>query len=119
MSGPKNEHARKREAPEQLKLSEWYGMPGADLVTRRRQVFGLLGWYHHRVLLPNLGVKGAVVRCYLRIFGTRIRLGGVMHNMGYINRVSPWMSIQLRADYAEEIRDMLGEEEQRGDGIRA
>lgn len=110
MPGPKNSFAKNgRPEPEQLRLTDWYAMPGADLVTRRRQVFGLLGWYHHRVVLPNLGLRGMLRRGWARVFGLRMKLGGKTYPLGYINLVSPWMSIDIKAEHREEILAAMGE----------
>lgn len=121
--GPKNTHAAELMAQNQesLPLSAWFTMSkGADQVARRRQVWGLLGFYHHRVALPNHGLAGFLRRLYYRIFGTRIRLGGRTYNMDLIRLRSPWEHIGLKVEHREELLELTrvaeeAEDQERGE----
>lgn len=59
----------KRKPGEALRVSDWHTLPEADLVVRRRQVWGLLEWYHRTQVVPQLGLKGMLRRFWNRVTG--------------------------------------------------
>lgn len=97
-------HAKQREAakqPEVMTPREWFVKPGAELVTRRADVWALLGWYHHTVVEPRLSLRGNLRRLWWRITGQHARL------------LDPWsMIIKRREEIALDraARAALGRE---------
>ncbi len=52
-----------------LKVSDWYIVPQADQIARRREVWGLLGWYHRTQVEPYLGIRGSLRKLWNRLRG--------------------------------------------------
>jgi hypothetical protein len=69
----------------QVPLGDWIHDAPSELVTRRHQVFGLLGWYHRTQVLPWRGVRGWLRRYWLILTGRRMQT------------LSPWEVLELRA----------------------
>jgi hypothetical protein len=95
MRGEIRELAKSVNAPAQpqLRVRDWYEGEAGDLIARRREVWLLLRWYHHRYVLPNLGVRGFIRRVWVRFFGKKLH----GHNVELAALESPWKDYELRA----------------------
>lgn len=67
----------------QTPVRDWYTLPEAEHIARRREVWGLLRWYHHTWVVPNRGVRGVLRRIWWRLTGQRRKL------------LSPWEQLDL------------------------
>ncbi len=85
-----------------LKVTDWYVLEqGCDQVARRREVWGLLGWYHRTQVEPYLGLRGLFRRLWNRLRGK-----------AYLN-LSVWDRISLtNAIMQREAEARLNQEEQ-------
>lgn len=68
-----------------IQLEDWIRGPDSELVPRRHQVWGLIGWYHRTQVLPWRGVRGWLRRWWLILTGRRLQT------------LSPWEVLELRA----------------------
>lgn len=77
--------ARKHEKDETRKrITDWFAGERADQLPRRHEVWALLGWYHTKVVEPQLGFFGMLRRWWWMATG---RTG----------KLSPWREILERA----------------------
>lgn len=89
---------RRRELLEQHHLppietiGEWRRPPDARELARRYQVWELLEWYHHEVLLPTLGIRAWFRRLWNHIRGRKIK------------NLSPWAQLRIRAEAEAHMR---------------
>ncbi len=103
MKGPRNQRAGVekvvrdaglgRPAPKQLSVRDWFTEGSAELVARRVEVWTLLEWYHHRYVLPNLGIRGVLRRLYLWLRGHKVD----GHPIELIAFTSPWQEYRVKA----------------------
>lgn len=82
---------RRKKVEGQPEIGDWFKKPAADEVARKHHVWGLLAWYHHQVVAPRLGIRGAFRMLWWRILsiwkpGYRVRL------------MSPWEQIHFRLE---------------------
>lgn len=100
-------HAKQRDkGPDVMTPREWFVRPGAEMVTRRHEVWALLGWYHHTIVEPRLSVSGNLRRLWWRISGQKARL------------LDPWSMIMKRKEEIKlerEARAILGRELESGE----
>jgi hypothetical protein len=108
MSKPTLYAQRKREADvnPSLKVGDWFKVPDCDQVARRHQVWGLLDWYHHNVVVPNQGIPGVFRRLYWRIRG---RFDPAYRMKLY----SPWEQLQIRMAVQLELAQEEQEQKRR------
>lgn len=81
--------------------SDWFKMPQADLVTRRRHVFGLLRWYHEEWIEPRLGWRGLVMPVWWRLTGQKHRLVS-----------NPWALIEAQMAKVVELEELKAQAEE-------
>lgn len=84
----------KRKPEEELRVAHWFSGQSASQLARRHEVWTLLGWYHQRVVEPQLGVAGALRRLWWRLSGQTWRL-------------SPWRDVSERIARAKAARAVL------------
>lgn len=86
-----------------LPLREWFVMPDANTVARRHEVWTLLGWYHQKVVKPQLGFTGAFRRLWWILTGQSDRL------------LSPWEQVHRRVEYAKATKEQRQREAMRAE----
>lgn len=102
MKGPKNRRAGVekavhdaglgRAAPKQLNVRDYFTEPRAEEVVRKIEAWTLLQWYHHRYVLPNLGLRGFFRRLWARIYSHKVD----GHRIELIALTSPWDEIRVK-----------------------
>lgn len=70
---------------------------GADLVARRNEIWALLGWYHEKIVAPQLTISGQLRRLWWRLTGQTARL------------YSPWEALAARVEEIKAQRQMMHE----------
>lgn len=78
----------------QMQVSDWFKRPEAELVCRREDVWTLLGWYHTKIVQPQLGFRGAFRRLWWQLTGQSRRLE------------SPWQEIHKAIVVSREVRSI-------------
>jgi hypothetical protein len=103
--GPKNALVREeleRQAQQRLEamrlppmppIREWRFPPDGREYSRRYQVWELLAWYHHEVVLPERGLRAWMLRKWRQLFGGQV---------GRTRNLSPWQQLALRDRWEAE-----------------
>lgn len=68
-----------------LRVTDWFTEPQCENVVRRREVWGLLGWYHENIVRPQLGLRGFFRRLWWRLSGQRRRLLSPWQEIAFVN----------------------------------
>lgn len=84
---------------EGVNIRDWFVMPEANSVARRHEVWTLLGWYHQKVVKPQLGFTGGLRRLWWQLTGQSYKL------------VSPWEEIHRVVELKRTRRARLAEHE--------
>lgn len=86
--------ARKDTSNEKPKtITDWFRGERADQLPRRHEVWALLGWYHTKVVEPQLGFTGMVRRWWWMMTGR-------------VGRLSPWREIVEQAKLLRAHREI-------------
>lgn len=75
-------------------VSNWFAGERATQVVRRHEVWGLLGWYHHKVVEPQLGLAGLLRRWWWRA-------------TGQLAKLSPWRDLEERKERVKAHRALM------------
>lgn len=78
----------------EMTVSDWFKRPEAELVVRRQDVWTLLGWYHTKVVQPQLGFAGCLRRLWWQLTGRHRKL------------ISPWQEIHNALEYSRTVREI-------------
>lgn len=78
----------------QMVVRDWFVRPEAELVVRRQDVWTLLGWYHTKIVEPQLGFAGAFRRLWWQLTGRARKLQ------------SPWQEIHKAIEVSRSMREI-------------
>lgn len=84
------------------KIRQWFTKPDCELVARREDVWGILQWYHHTVIQPNVGLRGFLRRLWLRLTGQRWELLSPWEKLYHVRMQKEAEEALARAAAAEE-----------------
>ena len=97
---PFAQQQRQKDAHPPLALTDWFHAPECDQAVRRHQVWSLLAWYHHEIIVPHRGIRGALRRMGWRI-QARLHPNETGRHRARVALLSTWERIALRVQLAQ------------------